>query len=309
MDGQAFLDAIRADLDDDAPRLIYADWLEETDRIEGAARADFIRVQCALAREPLDHAERTDWLVRERELLEDHRAAWEGPLRKLGAETIEFRRGFAEFIELSAGSFRRHDEAIIKLTPGLRGVELSLRGATVLQLRGWTSLRRLQHLGLPACDLGEDGARLLAGSPHLLNLRSLSLWRNGIGATGARSLAAAPALGNLEHLDLYGNDLGRNGVEALARSPVLGKLRSLDLSDNGLRGPAAMTIAESPRLRELESLDLEGNEINRTAAEDMAAHLSLPKLRRLNLRRNRLGAKPETLRLTPGFNALEVFQV
>ena len=39
----AFLQAIIENPDDDAPRLLYADWLEE----RGDPRGEFIRVQCA----------------------------------------------------------------------------------------------------------------------------------------------------------------------------------------------------------------------------------------------------------------------
>lgn len=42
-----FLRAIIADPDNDVPRLIYADWLEEHGE---TARADFVRVQCELAK-------------------------------------------------------------------------------------------------------------------------------------------------------------------------------------------------------------------------------------------------------------------
>jgi uncharacterized protein (TIGR02996 family) len=46
---RAFLDAIRESPDDDTPRLVYADWLDDHDE---PARATFIRVQCELARLP-----------------------------------------------------------------------------------------------------------------------------------------------------------------------------------------------------------------------------------------------------------------
>jgi len=42
---QAFLAAIQSNPDDDAPRLIYADWLEE----RGDPRAAFLRAECLLA--------------------------------------------------------------------------------------------------------------------------------------------------------------------------------------------------------------------------------------------------------------------
>ena len=46
MDHEAlFLQAVLENPDDDTPRLIYADWLEE----RGDPRGEFIRVQCELA--------------------------------------------------------------------------------------------------------------------------------------------------------------------------------------------------------------------------------------------------------------------
>jgi uncharacterized protein (TIGR02996 family) len=48
-DESELLKAVLAAPDDDAPRLIYADWLDEHGRPE---RAEFVRVQCALARLP-----------------------------------------------------------------------------------------------------------------------------------------------------------------------------------------------------------------------------------------------------------------
>jgi uncharacterized protein (TIGR02996 family) len=46
-DEEALLQAVWAEPDDDAPRLVYADWLEENGQPE---RAQLIRVQCELAR-------------------------------------------------------------------------------------------------------------------------------------------------------------------------------------------------------------------------------------------------------------------
>ena len=44
---RAFIHSIREAPDDDAPRLVYADWLEDNGDPQ---RAEFIRVQCELAR-------------------------------------------------------------------------------------------------------------------------------------------------------------------------------------------------------------------------------------------------------------------
>jgi uncharacterized protein (TIGR02996 family) len=84
-DASALLAAVRADPADDAPRLVYADWLDEHGQPE---RAEFIRVQCELARRD-DPALRR----REAELVAAHHDNLAGPL---AAPHLRFRfeRGF-----------------------------------------------------------------------------------------------------------------------------------------------------------------------------------------------------------------------
>ena len=65
-----FLQAICEEPDDDAHRLVYADWLDDHG---DADRAEFIRLQCALARmDDEDEAMK----AREAELLRLHGEAW-----------------------------------------------------------------------------------------------------------------------------------------------------------------------------------------------------------------------------------------
>jgi uncharacterized protein (TIGR02996 family) len=83
--------AILAAPDDDAPRLRYADWLDELGDDASLARAELIRVQCALARISSDSDEedetdrRWELQVRESDLLDDWQRKWEtGYARRLG---------------------------------------------------------------------------------------------------------------------------------------------------------------------------------------------------------------------------------
>jgi uncharacterized protein (TIGR02996 family) len=71
----AFLQAIINTPDDDTPRLVYADWLEENGDAE---RADFIRVQCALARLPKNDPRCEALEARVRELFSQVVARWLG---------------------------------------------------------------------------------------------------------------------------------------------------------------------------------------------------------------------------------------
>ncbi|MCC6418429.1 MAG: TIGR02996 domain-containing protein [Gemmataceae bacterium] len=70
---QALLQGIFAAPDDDGPRLIYADWLEENG---WPGWACLIRVQCELARLPGRDPRRPALEAREAELLRDHGEAW-----------------------------------------------------------------------------------------------------------------------------------------------------------------------------------------------------------------------------------------
>src|SRR5262249_37760559 len=51
LDRGTFIDAILETPDDDAPRLVYADWLDEHGGEADRARAEFIRVGCEVAKQ------------------------------------------------------------------------------------------------------------------------------------------------------------------------------------------------------------------------------------------------------------------
>ena len=78
-DEQAFLAEILAAPDDDTPRLIWADWLEE----QGDPRAEFIRVQCAAARLPAWDVRRRELELRAWQLWRVHHPQWLAALPKL----------------------------------------------------------------------------------------------------------------------------------------------------------------------------------------------------------------------------------
>src|SRR6266545_2463288 len=105
----AFWTAIRQAAEDDAPRLVYADWLEYHGE---ADRAEFIRVQCALEKLGPDRRkgrkERVRLEPREKDLLATHGDRWLAPFRKVLSgsnswdsqdawlDRLKFRRGFLD---------------------------------------------------------------------------------------------------------------------------------------------------------------------------------------------------------------------
>lgn len=81
---RTLVDAIRAQPEDDAPRLAYAAWLQE----RGDPRGDFMHTQVRWhqARVAGDYAAMVQHAARERELLRQHQAAWLAPSGGAGAE-------------------------------------------------------------------------------------------------------------------------------------------------------------------------------------------------------------------------------
>src|SRR5205809_3815029 len=89
----AFEQAIIDNPDDDTPRLVLADWLEEHADEHATARAEFIRVQTELHRLSPYDPRRVELSRREDELLRRHEEAWLVPLAKIVSQ-VRWQRGF-----------------------------------------------------------------------------------------------------------------------------------------------------------------------------------------------------------------------
>src|SRR4051795_10357418 len=140
----ALLQAILDEPDDDAPRLIYADWLEE----RGDPRAEFIRAQCALAQLPADDERRPDLEACEARLLAGHGKGWAGPIRRR-ARAWTFRRGFVEGIKIGADAFLAHTADLFAAAP-IRHVRFVHAAGHIDELAACPYLGRLDSLDLHA---------------------------------------------------------------------------------------------------------------------------------------------------------------
>jgi uncharacterized protein (TIGR02996 family) len=124
-DEEALFAAILAHPDEDTPRLVYADWLQEHG---DEPRADFIRLQ--IERERLTPADPQfpTVLRRERTLFAHHKARWLMPLQvMLPGASMKFRRGFVEELTVPAALFARHGDEVAKMAP-LRMVRVTQLG-------------------------------------------------------------------------------------------------------------------------------------------------------------------------------------
>jgi uncharacterized protein (TIGR02996 family) len=254
----AFLQDIREHPEDDTPRLVLADWLDDFGDAADQARAELIRIQCRLAQPGKAPAALRR---RQRELEERHARDWLGPLAQL-ADHWRFERGMAH---VALEGLRCFAPALIELvrTETYAWVEglllLELTGGAINPLVQQPILRGLRSLTVAESRIGDLGAGLLAQSPHLAGLSELHLGHCGLTGTGVQALASCGYLESLEVLDLARNAVGRLGLHSLAETDSLPNLRTLCLAHAEVPDSALIRFADSPLLARLERLDLQAN--------------------------------------------------
>jgi uncharacterized protein (TIGR02996 family) len=325
---QAFLDDIIAHPDDDAPRLIFADWLEEHGNPE---RAEFIRVQIELARVREDDPRGNVLRARENELLDAFGMRW--CLSLTGEGVMTFRRGFVEGVEASGEWSVNNGEWVFDQYP-IREMRIRyMNPSQVAVLTEWPQLRRLRELDLGGSPLGRAGLERVLTCPHLQELRTLDLTSTLLSINGTRWLFSGPGLEagvpaaplafpRLETFDLSDNVLGDPDLRALITSPfapqlhtfrmtgrrtpfvdklhahrvaILAgsrwRLRSLDLSDQAIGDAGLGALAASPLVGWLTSLIVADNHIGAIGGglEALAESSHMDQLAELDLRGNPLG--------------------
>ncbi|HEY1068810.1 MAG TPA: TIGR02996 domain-containing protein [Pirellulales bacterium] len=311
---RSFLAHIATHLDDDAPRLIYADWLDE----QRDPRGEFIRVQCERAKLPPGDPQDEPLRRREHELFLQHRDEWLAPLAAIGIwpssgttdqGDVFFRRGLIDLVWiLTADVLPAHADRLWDAAPALEHLVLSgpIDLPTVLADPRWNQLTSLNcstatGFHYPGGDFMAltDAANLrhqftpaeisaIIDSPHLENLRSLTL----VGELDYvyETLFRSPFLGRLEELRLPSTEMESPTVEALTSCPHLASLAHLAVEGvSWLTDDDAALFAQSLYLRRLRSLSLAGC---RDLSPEGLARLATgdwPRLTELNLRGCRFG--------------------
>jgi uncharacterized protein (TIGR02996 family) len=164
-DDPNLLAAVIANAENDAPRLVYADWLEENG---DPHRADFIRVQCALAGKSPADPDYVDLAERKTEILA---ALWErrrpGPTLPEG---IDFHDNWYEEADSASAGYHRGFPYFAQLRRSEPGMQLhharQFRDA-LPQMMATTTLRGLYHPGL-----GESFVEILS-APSVAQVSAL----------------------------------------------------------------------------------------------------------------------------------------
>ncbi|HEY1188921.1 MAG TPA: TIGR02996 domain-containing protein [Gemmata sp.] len=309
-DQDALLDAIREHPDEDTPRLAYADWLDEHAPDTGpspargpSARADYIRVQCALAGRPYDSPEYPALLELEEELarwLDAHAGSSHPELPddlewtksfSYGADE-SYRRGFPEEVEYTDYD-EEPEENVERITVALEEAFTSVTirslrlgdayGAEIEGLANNPVSARLRGLFLDYIADDDEAAavRGIVGSEHLTGLRRLGL-EFPLSPTDARALAQAQNLGALESLAL--DEMTPAGMKTLSAAKWFRGLRALRLWMNNR--DTLRALSELPPMPHLVELELAGEVVPTVAAvRRLVAADSFPRLARLDLER------------------------
>jgi uncharacterized protein (TIGR02996 family) len=206
---EAFLQSICENPEDDAVRLIYADWLEEN----GDPRGEFIRAQVELAQLTADSPRRRELAFRGHQLLEQHGGEWAAPVRPF-VEEWHFRRGFIDKMTVSAKTLVEHGEELFRLAP-IERFRLTGANGDISFLAALPARASITSLDLIANDLPADVLTAIADNPALRNLKRLVLCFNPIGQRGAELLCADSICPVLNEIQCGGNGLDRQTRERL----------------------------------------------------------------------------------------------
>jgi uncharacterized protein (TIGR02996 family) len=247
-DAQALFQTILANPDDDAPRLILADWLDEQGE---SVRAEFIRLECKLDRDKFSDE---SLLLRQRcqALRTEFISQWISELPAVdGVMWNQFERGFCKQVRLnSVKSFARLHTKIRKLAPITHFVFSQADG--LADLAKSKALANIRGLLVSHLNAGVTDAQLLLilQSPHLRALHHIACGSTHISRKTIQAIADSPKCAGLRQLELFLTNLW-DGVALLGRSPHFTALEELNIHTTIVPVSALAELAQAPVLRTL----------------------------------------------------------
>lgn len=246
---EALIQTILDNPDDDAARLVYADWQREHG---DEAHAELIRLQCARA------AKKGEPSARERELLARPENA------VLIARGNTFERGFvteARYDACGEGPEGPRYELDDVPLDRVLFVDCCDFGDVwpeldeVKRLAKHPVARRVRRIAFFEYTLDAPILRALAQSPHLLNLRDVVLSSSGTESAALAELLLAKSARGVERLLIQGDTDFTDLAEPLARvlaDPRAARLRLLWITPDFTAASLADALLGAPDLPELQ---------------------------------------------------------
>lgn len=223
-DEASLLAAIAANPTDDAPRLVYADFLLE----HGSQWGEYIQLACKAGQLVRHSPEWLELSTRLDKLEKKYAKDWLAPIRPF-IRSWEFDRGLLSLLQCDAQLFAEAGEAIALRSP---------RAAINL-------------VGLKKSNTSLAAAPL--GAFQRVNLDS-----QRVDAAMMTALAASASIAGVEEWNLSENQFGDAGLEAIANSPNFAACTFLDLKDlrPSFTAPAVRSLLASKKLPKLTQLKL-----------------------------------------------------
>ncbi|MBA4189924.1 MAG: hypothetical protein C0467_18220 [Planctomycetaceae bacterium] len=219
-DEDALLAAIIANPDEDTPRLVYADWLDENGQEE---RAEFIRIQCRMARAiELDCSD--DKRLGELEM-EGHLENWLGTMPEFASGQWEFTRGMPERLSIRCDSFFAHYEQLKCIS--------WLREVCLFDVMDWD----VEELSRRDWNPRWDGLYI---GEHPMSGIIVYQYDN---TPTVLAIAGCPKTSQLKRLEFSLFGYASRAIEALISSPYLRQLQKLSLGCD-LSGPEFGSLRE-----------------------------------------------------------------
>jgi uncharacterized protein (TIGR02996 family) len=318
-DEDGLLAAIRDNPNDDTPRLVYADWLQEHGDED---RAEFIRLQCAATRLPEGDKERRKKEKAAAALLKAHKAEWFGPVWKKFHSTkpavshCRIDRGFVTSLKGDIDDVVSRADDIARFAPCLRRVEVTHVREGLSALLGKPFLRTVAVVRLGSLNAASLAALKDYPGWGAFDALGLNFEFDGTADTLA-GLADAPLVKSARRLDLqYGYFLHQDQPmevgDAAAQGPSLREMRRLKIPHlrgfgiHAIDADSAAALAAWPQFKKLDWLNFSICNIEDEAAVTLLSARSLPELTRLSLNENDLhtptaeavAASPKLSRLT-----------
>ena len=315
---EQFFQAVLDHPEDNALRLVYADWLEEC----GDPRGELIRVQIEMDQTPHSDLYWRTLKNRETELLDEFLSEWLGPSARRvwkGFARSQFQpffadrgscrlhRGFRETARIRARTFFRHADEIFQALP-LRELHIFLEGQPDIvrqelqQLADCPRLDKIRHLILeyPFYFRQHDrkshqALQELLDTPELEELRTLEFHYVFDSLDLAKALIHSSHVAKIEKLALHWTFTStdrenfplnhRQSVHGIAVAKNLWGLEELLITDHHLTDSMAQPIFHAPWLEQLTLLDLTGSPLGEESFRRLAASPVCGQLRTLRLSR------------------------
>lgn len=288
-DQEPFIRAILENPDDEAPLLIFGDWLEENGEFE---RAEHLRLRCELTRSVSERPAgdavgleqfRIEAERRLTELDRRYESSWLAELPRVdGLHWHAIEDGLVRSVNLYVRSAKQADAILDVLfrTMPVRHLEFwELSDDAAKRFAACPDLKYTDYVDFRGPRLPGSAARILMNSPHWERLRIVE--GNGGQWSAIEDLDRLPKLDTL---------IMHRGGDRIVDRPLLGRLKTLilNLTDLGPDWPSEFT--NSPYLRNnLEVLRLESCSLFTSGFETIARSERLSSLQRLTLSNCSLG--------------------